>query len=268
MVRRSILRPISVAFAVVVLQAVALVSASPVARASAHTVVGCPLSDVALATLAAGGGPVPACAWPEIARAADTSVVHRDCTIVGTEADDVLQGTGERDVICGYQGDDVIKALAGRDIVYGGTGKDRIRGGPGRDSLYGEAGNDRLHGGTDEDSLYGQPGNDRLFGEGWRDYLSGAYGNDLLVGGRGGDYAYDSFGFDVGVLGAGHDQWYSDRGEDTVFAGPSDDWCITAFDERPGDVIDGGPGMEDTFDADAGDTVTGFEIGPEPCYGC
>ena len=70
------------------------------------------------------------------------------------------------------------------------------------------------------------------------------------------------------MLGAGSDQFYSVRGDDTVFAGRGDDWCITVGDERSGDVIDGGPGTEDAFDADAGDTVTGFEVGPEPCYGC
>ncbi len=267
--RRSIALPIFAAFAIVLVQAVTIVLTPPTtAQAAVRPVVGCPLSAAALVTLAATGAPTPACEWPEIALASDVSVIHKDCTIVGTEADDVLKGTGGKDVICGYQGDDVIKSLAGRDTVYGGAGKDRIRGGPGADELHGEAGNDRIHGGLDGDQLYGQMGNDRLLGQGWADSLSGAYGDDVLVGGHGSDYAYDSYGSDVAVLGAGNDQWYSDRGEDTVYAGRGNDLCITVFDDEPGDVIDGGPGIEDTFDADIGDSVTGFEVGPEPCYGC
>jgi len=267
--RRPNALPILVAFAVVVLQAVTLGAGWRIsARAAVRQVAGCPLSAEALATLAATGAPTPSCAWPEIAQAADTSVIHRACTIVGTEADEVLEGTGGKDVICGYQGDDVIKALAGRDIVYGGAGKDRIRGGPGADELHGEAGNDRVRGGLDGDRIHGQMGDDRLLGGGWADSISGGYGDDLLVGGLGRDYLYDTSGSEVAVLGAGSDQFYSIRGDDTVLGGRGDDWCITVFDERSGDVIDGGPGNEDTYDADTGDAVTGFESGPEPCYGC
>ena len=110
--RRSNALPMVVAFAVVLVQAVTLVVASPIsAGAAMRPVAGCPLSAEALVTLAATRAPTPSCAWPEIAQAADTSVIHRACTIVGTEADEVLTGTGGKDVICGYQGDDVIKAL-------------------------------------------------------------------------------------------------------------------------------------------------------------
>jgi len=269
MKRRSITVPIITAFAITLLQAVTMVIATPTtASASVRPVAGCPLSQVALARIAAGDQPFPACAWPAVAETADVSVLHEECTIVGTEAADVIEGTSGKDVICGYQGDDVIKALAGGDVVYGGAGKDRMRGGPGGDEMHGEAGNDRLYGGLAGDRLYGQMGNDRLFGEGWSDYLSGAYGNDYISGGPGSDYAFDSYGFELAELGAGGDQWYSVRGQDVVYAGRGNDWCITVFDDLPGDVIDGGRGTDDVFDADVGDTVTGFEIGPEACYGC
>src|SRR6187401_222371 len=113
------------------------------------------------------------CKWGAIARAADVGVVHQNCTIEGTENDDRLRGTAERDVICGMQGDDVIKARGANDIVYGGAGKDRIRGGPGRDYLVGEDGNDRLVGGAGGDDMVGQLGNDRLGGGGWTDFMAG-----------------------------------------------------------------------------------------------
>ena len=201
-------------------------------------------------------------------RAADTSVARPDCTIDGTEGDDVLVGTGDRDVICGRQGDDVIKALDGTDLVFGGSGKDRIRGGPGRDTLYGEDGNDRIRGGRRTDQIFGQLGNDRLFGNDWNDYLAGGYGNDRMEGGLGSDNAFDTFGNDVAALGAGADQFYSDRGVDVVRGGAGSDLCLTVADGRPGDVVDGGPGTEDAFDTDPSDAWTNVEVGPKPCIGC
>ncbi len=236
-------------------------TAGPVAVSAAI----CPLDASALATV----GPMDrGCAWPTIARAADTFVARLDCTIAGTEGNDVLVGTGDKDVICGYQGDDVIRGLSGPDIIFGGAGKDRMRGGPGSDRLYGEDGNDRVRGGNGADQVYGQIGNDRLFGDDWNDYLAGGYGNDHFDGGPGSDYAHDSYGNDVAFLGTGRDQFYSDRGIDVVHGGPGSDFCLTTADGQPGDVVDGGLGDEDQFDADATDSWTSVELGPEPCFGC
>jgi len=223
----------------------------------------CPLGAVAFAT----SGSSRMCRWITEARAVDVSVVHKDCTIAGTEAADVLRGTYGRDVICGYGGDDVIKALAGRDIVYGGAGKDRIRGGPGVDDLYGEDGNDRIFGGNHRDNLFGQMGNDRLFGQAWRDFISGGYGNDEMFGGPGGDYAWDGRGDDVFYLGTGPDTASAQHGIDAIYAGPGLDTCLSVWDESPGDLIDGGEGVSDQYDADEGDIAINVESGPEPC-GC
>jgi Ca2+-binding RTX toxin-like protein len=89
------------------------------------------------------------------------------CTIVGTQAADVLRGTSHRDVICG---------LGGNDIILGGKGNDVIYGGPGADTLNGGLGNDTLRGG---------PGNDTLQArDGRRDILEGGRGNDLAVADR------------------------------------------------------------------------------------
>ena len=46
------------------------------------------------------------------------------CTIVGTQAADVLRGTSHRDVICGLGGNDMILGGRGNDVVYGGPGAD------------------------------------------------------------------------------------------------------------------------------------------------
>ena len=89
------------------------------------------------------------------------------CTIVGTQAADVLRGTSHRDVICG---------LGGNDVILGGKGNDVIYGGPGADTLNGGLGNDTLRGG---------PGNDTLQArEGRRDILEGGRGNDLAFADR------------------------------------------------------------------------------------
>ncbi len=89
------------------------------------------------------------------------------CTIVGTQAADVIRGTSHRDVICG---------LGGNDVILGGKGNDVIYGGPGADTLNGGLGNDTLRGG---------PGNDTLQArEGRRDILEGGRGNDLAFADR------------------------------------------------------------------------------------
>jgi hypothetical protein len=254
---------LSVMVASALLPSIAAAAAPAGSRMFAVSQLPCPVGAVGLAT----DGTSRMCRWISESRAVEVSVPHKDCTIEGTEGADVLKGTGGRDVICGYGGDDVIKALAGRDIVYGGAGKDRIRGGPGFDSLYGEDGNDRIFGGRQRDDIFGQMGNDRLFGQGWRDYLAGGYGDDAIYGGTGGDYAYDSAGNDVFYMGAGADTAQAWRGIDAIYAGPGRDTCLSVWDESPGDLIDGGEGANDQYDADVGDIAINVEIGPEAC-GC
>jgi Ca2+-binding RTX toxin-like protein len=101
-----------------------------------------------------------------------------ECTITGTEGDDVLDGTEGDDVICGLAGNDTIRGLAGNDTLRGGAGNDTVKGGAGDDIVRGGAGNDALRGG---------PGNDTVRGGGGNDNLKGGSGNDALRGGRGTD---------------------------------------------------------------------------------
>ncbi len=86
------------------------------------------------------------------------------CTIVGTQAADVLRGTRGRDVICG---------LGGNDTIIGGAGADVIYGGPGADILVGGAGNDVLRGGAGNDTLRARDGR--------RDIVEGGRGSDLAI---------------------------------------------------------------------------------------
>ena len=89
------------------------------------------------------------------------------CTIVGTQAADVLRGTRGRDVICGLGGNDTILGGRGNDVIYGGPGADTINGGAGSDTLRGGSGNDTLQ------ARDGRP-----------DVVEGGRGNDLAVADR------------------------------------------------------------------------------------
>lgn len=98
-------------------------------------------------------------------------------TCMGTEAAELIVGTGEQDVIQAGPGNDVVIGNAGDDIICGGTGNDSLMGSAGRDQLYGEEGSDWLFGATSPDLLDGGPGD--------FDVLWGGPGFDKLDGGPG-----------------------------------------------------------------------------------
>jgi Ca2+-binding RTX toxin-like protein len=130
-----------------------------------------------------------------------------DCTITGTNRDDVLVGTPGNDVICGRAGDDMIFGAGGHDVLFGD---------PGRDLLFGEAGNDLLLGGPGQGMLDGGAGNDNLQGEQGKDDLTGGSGSDALFGGNGGD----SLDTQDGV--AANDSADGGRAPDTCVSDPGD----------------------------------------------
>ena len=143
--------------------------------------------------------------------------------LIGTEGDDVIIGTGVRDVIQGLGGDDLICAFGGADqvdagpgddVVYGGWGADVIRmglgddqvfAGPGLDDIEGGGGNDILRGGNGGDRIVGNSGNDMLYGGDRRDRIFGFSGNDQLFGGAGTDNLRGGAGIDSATGGAGVD---------------------------------------------------------------
>ena len=130
-----------------------------------------------------------------------------DCTITGTNRDDVLVGTPGNDVICGRAGDDMIFGAGGHDVLFGD---------PGRDLLFGDAGNDLLLGGPGQGFLDGGAGNDNLQGEQGKDDLTGGSGSDALFGGN----SPDSLDTMDGV--AGNDSADGGRGPDTCASDPGD----------------------------------------------
>jgi hypothetical protein len=66
-----------------------------------------------------------------------------DCTIFGTQGDDVLTGTDANDLICALGGDDVLLGRGGDDVLFGHGGSDRVIGGSGADIVVGSTGRDR-----------------------------------------------------------------------------------------------------------------------------
>ena len=154
-----------------------------------------------------------------------------DCTIEGTAGPDELVGTGGADVICGKGGRDDIEGKGGHDVLIGGDGGDTLVGGPGNDVLDGGGGpdgffngdgRDVIYGATGEDRHYFGAGDDRHYGEGGRDFL-----NDL-------------------------------KGDDEMYGGPGNDFCLGSFDSHPGDLVNGGPGV-DVYFSDPGDDRVSVE---------
>lgn len=122
-----------------------------------------------------------------------------NCTIVGSDGDDVLNGTSGDDVICGLGGDDTIDGKAGNDIIDAGPGDDTAFGGSGDDRILGRAGNDTIFGHQGEDILYGGGGDDTIYGNDGADKLYGETGNDTLQGDKGIDTVYGGPGDDISI---------------------------------------------------------------------
>lgn len=210
--------------------------------------------------------------------------------INGTENDDTLLGTGDKDTIYGFGGDDSIGGGAKGDDLFGGAGNDSLRGGQGGDELYGEDGEDYLSGGTENDKLYGGTGFDRLVGGDGNDILDGGEGGDRMTGGTGDDiYVVDSLddelieeiagGIDrvhaavdwvlvepfehltlLGTLdidGTGNAGWneiIGNAGNNRLDGGDGNDFLTGGAGN---DVLIGGNGIDVLTGEDAGDTLIG-----------
>ena len=162
--------------------------------------------------------------------------VLRTTEVTGTTDDDVLLGTGGRDLISGLAGDDSIIALGGGDRIFGGAGDDLITAG---------AGNDTSAGGDDDDLLYGDAGNDTLSGDAGVDLVFGGEGNDLISGGLGKDRLFGD---------VGNDQLSGDDGNDVIDAGDGDD---TVFGGLGKDRIFGGAGVDYLYGEAGNDRING-----------
>jgi len=80
--------------------------------------------------------------------------------IVGTDGNDVLNGTADNDTIDGLGGNDALYGHAGNDTLDGGEGNDYLDGGTGDDSLDAGAGNDYIVTGAGVHQIIGGEGSD------------------------------------------------------------------------------------------------------------
>jgi len=226
-------------------------------------------------------------AMPAAEEEVDDARCHgRLAKIVGTDGDDVLAGTPERDVIWGGGGDDTITGSLGNDLLCGGPGADLVHGGRGNDVVDGGAGaDDRVIGDLGDDKAIGGPGG--------ADEVAGSLGIDTVSGGPGdfdfvhGDYGYDrmdggpgkddiaSFATDVGAgrsggvkvslakhraRGDGHDRLFrfenlEGSAFDDVLAG-----------NGQGNTIDGGAGNDTVRGGGGKDELLGGQ-GTDRCNG-
>ena len=104
---------------------------------------------------------------------------------VGTNRDDVLDGTPAADAFLLLGGNDRALGLGGNDVFCGAAGRDTEIGGPGKDRAYGDTGKDRLAGGPGNDLLSGGGGADTLLGGAGKDLMRGDGSDDVCNGGPG-----------------------------------------------------------------------------------
>jgi Ca2+-binding RTX toxin-like protein len=140
-------------------------------------------------------------------------------TGIPTEGPDVLIGTAADDAINGLGGDDKICAGAGSDSIFGGAGNDQVDAGPDLDGVVGGLGDDQLEGGDGVDLLFYLDsltgvrvnlatgvatgvGTDRLSGF---EAVAGSLFDDMLEGGAAGEFFFPFAGDDVIRGGAGFD---------------------------------------------------------------
>ena len=158
-------------------------------------------------------------------------------TIVGTNGDDVIEGTFEDDVIVGLGGNDVINGASGSDTICGGDGDDIINGQSQADTIFGEAGNDTITGAAGADILDGGLGNDTITGDSQNDIIHGGDGDDDLNGSSGDDTIDGGNGIDV-VDGSFNDDTCDDA--ETAISCETE----TSNGESDGGPVDPGPGPE------------------------
>jgi Ca2+-binding RTX toxin-like protein len=138
--------------------------------------------------------------------------------VIGTNGDDVLDGSASNDLIIAGKGDDTIDGGDGHDLIFGGKGDDIIDGGDGNDVLLGGKGDDTISGGDGCDVLLGGKGDDILDGGADNDLIFGGKGDDTLIGGEGNDWLIGGRGNDLYdfTVGFGTDKIYGFRaGENT-----------------------------------------------------
>lgn len=160
-----------------------------------------------------------------------TSQMKGSDTLVGSAADNLLNGRNGNDTINGAGGDDELVGESGADLLIGGPGSDELTGGSGTDtasystatlpvsvSLAITIEQDTVGAGLDTLSsiqdLVGGPGGDTLTGDGSANTITGGAGADTISAGDGADTIHAADGVvDSVTCGAGTDTANVDAGD-------------------------------------------------------
>ncbi len=178
--------------------------------------------------------------------------------IFGTEANDLLRGDADANIIYGLGGDDRLFAYDSNDVLDGGEGNDLLWGGEGADELIGGAGTDRALYSMASEGVSASLATGGTAGEALGDsfdsieHLSGSFFDDILEGDAGDNFLVGYAGNDTLLGGAGNDRLYGYDGDDILDGGTGNDLLL-------------GSAGADTFqfsDAAFGkDAISGFEDG-------
>lgn len=164
-------------------------------------------------------------------------------TIIGTNNNNILNGTASSDTIIGRAGNDQLFGNGGNDRLNGGTGNDLLNGGGGIDTAdysniviggttyigatagvtvnLNQTGAQNTGGGgldtlVSIENLIGTNFNDILIGNSANNVLSGLGGNDFLSGLAGNDQLNGDTGNDTLLGGLGNDTLNGGTGSDTA----------------------------------------------------
>ncbi|MEO1151642.1 MAG: hypothetical protein AAFW83_11740 [Pseudomonadota bacterium] len=220
----------------------------------------------------------------EFAQTETTMATTQSEVIIGSSADDILNGLGgdpssfqRGDAIFGLDGNDTILAGVGENQVFGGRGTDTVSyenaplsvfvelfdgaqsiaqddtldsieniiGSNFRDRLIGSRGDNEIHGDSGDDDIFGNAGQDTLNGDNGNDRLSGDAGFDMISGGEGNDTLDGGAQADNLFGGVGGDSLIGGAGFDRLFADTGDD------------TLDGGAGPDALFGQLGSDLLNG-----------
>lgn len=185
-------------------------------------------------------------------------------TIVGTAGANTITGTAGDDVIVALGGNDTINGGGGNDRICGGDGADLIRDQAGADRVFGEAGNDSLvqavtidngdllNGGAGVDTIsyaarttaLNVTINNGVADDGAAGETDRLLGVENVTGGAAGDQITGSVEANKLLGGGGNDTIRDLLGADNVDGGAGNDFLLAQFFLDPGDVYNGGSGID------------------------
>ncbi len=207
-------------------------------------------------TTPAFAGPVPPLP------AACPGVIGSYNVVLGTAANEVLNGTPGADYIVGNGGDDQVNAGAGNDCIVTLGGNDTINASAGHNVIIAGAGvnnvttgggNDNITTGDNNDTINDSGGGNTIVaGHGVNNVTSGG-GHDNITTGDGDDTIVDSGGNNTIVAGQGVNNVTSGGGHDNITTGDNNDTIAAGGGNN---TIVAGHGMNTVTTAGGHDNIT------------